>query len=90
MSSIFLLIFSLVRIAFLSDFWLGILNLKNKKLLKKELNEEMMPVAWHPNRWWNGCASEDEKREIDPMLIEELEKCVSIIYNMGILGHFYT
>ena len=50
----------------------------------------MVPVAWHPNRWWNGCAPEDEKREIDPMLIEELEKCVSIIYNMGILGHFYT
>ena len=37
----------------LSDFWLGIENLKNAKHLKKELNEELMLVAWHPKRWWN-------------------------------------
>ena len=31
-----------------------------------------MPVAWHPDRWWNWRVSEDEKKEIDPMFIEEL------------------
>ena len=31
-----------------------------------------MPVAWHPDRWWDWCMSEDEKKEIDPMFIEEL------------------
>ena len=31
-----------------------------------------MPVAWHPSRWWDWCVSEDEKKEIDPMFIEEL------------------
>ena len=31
-----------------------------------------MPVAWHPNRWWDWWVSEDEKKEIDPMFIEEL------------------
>ena len=31
-----------------------------------------MSVAWHPNRWWNFCVSEDEKKEIDPNFIEEL------------------
>ena len=31
-----------------------------------------MPVALHPNRWWDWCVSEDEKKEIDPMLIEQL------------------
>ena len=31
-----------------------------------------MPVAWHPNRWWDFCVSEDEKKEIDPVFIEEL------------------
>ena len=31
-----------------------------------------MPVVWHPNRWWDWCVSEDEKKEIDPMFIEEL------------------
>ena len=30
-----------------------------------------MLVEWHPNRWWDWCVSEDETREIDPMVIEE-------------------
>ena len=25
-----------------------------------------MPVAWHPNRWWNFCMSEFEKKEVEP------------------------
>ena len=36
----------------LSDFWLGILNFKNAKLLKK-MSEELTPIAWHPKRWWD-------------------------------------
>ena len=31
-----------------------------------------MPAVWHLNRWWDWCMSEDEKKEIDPMFIEEL------------------
>ena len=31
-----------------------------------------MPVAWHPDRWWDWNISEDEKKEINPMFIEEL------------------
>ena len=27
-------------------------NFGKRKALKKELNEELIPVAWHPNRWW--------------------------------------
>ena len=30
-----------------------------------------MVIAWHPKRWWDWCVSEDEKKEIDPMFIEE-------------------
>ena len=41
-------------------------------MLKKELDEELMPAVWHPNRWWDLCVSEDEKKEIDPIIIEEL------------------
>ena len=29
-----------------------------------------MPVAWHPNRWWGWCVSEDEKKEIEPIFTE--------------------
>ena len=45
-----------------------------------------MPVAWQPNRWWDWCLSEDEKREIGPMFIEELYKCVGSIH-LGVLAH---
>ena len=31
-----------------------------------------MPVVWHPNRWQHFCMSEDEKKEIDPIFMEEL------------------
>ena len=33
---------------------------KRKEL--KELSEKLMPIAWHPNRWWDWCMSEDEKK----------------------------
>ena len=47
-----------------------------------------MPVAWRPNRWWDWFMSDDEKKEIDPMSIKELQKCVSVVRNMGVLKHF--
>ena len=41
------------------------------KELKKELSEELIPVAWHTDRWWDWCMSENGKKEIDPMFIEK-------------------
>ena len=29
-----------------------------------------MPVGLHPNRWWDWCVAENQKKEIDPMFIE--------------------
>ena len=48
------------------------IKVEKRKALKKKLNEELMPVAWHPKRWWNFCVLEDEEKEIDPIFIEEL------------------
>ena len=31
-----------------------------------------MPVAGHPNKWFDLCVSEDEKKETNPIFIEEL------------------
>ena len=31
-----------------------------------------MPVTWYPNRWWDWCVSEGEKKEIDPKFIKDL------------------
>ena len=40
------------------------------KALKKELNEELIPGVWHPNRKWDWCVSQDEKKEIEPIFTE--------------------
>ena len=31
-----------------------------------------MPVVWHPDRLWDWCMSENEKKETDPMFIKKL------------------
>ena len=30
---------------------------------KAKIEEELMRTVWHPLRWWDGCMSEDEKKE---------------------------
>ena len=30
-----------------------------------------MAIAWHPNRWWDWCLSEDEKKEIESIFTEQ-------------------
>ena len=57
-----------------------------RKALKKELNEELMPVAWHPKRWWDWCLPEDEKKDI--LLNNTFNE--SVVYNMEVLEHFGT
>ena len=61
-----------LKLFFISDFSLGLLNLKfeKRKALKKDLNEESMIVAWHPKRWWNFSMSEDKKKEMQQVFID--------------------
>ena len=40
---------------------------------QEAISEELMPAARHPNRWWDWCMSEDEKKEIDPIQYEGIE-----------------
>ena len=40
------------------------------KALKRGLNEELMPTAWHPNRWSDFWVSEVAKKEIDPIFLK--------------------
>ena len=39
------------------------IKFEKRKELKKELSEELMPVAWHTNRWWVWCMPEDQKKK---------------------------
>ena len=34
------------------------------------INEEIMLIAWRSRRWWDFWMSEDEKKEIEPILTE--------------------
>ena len=36
-----------------------------RKTQKAQIKEELMPVAWHPDRWWDLCVPEDEKQELE-------------------------
>ena len=45
------------------------IKFEKRKELKKKISEELMPIAWHPKRWWNFCMSEDEKN-IEPVFTE--------------------
>ena len=38
-------------------------RLKQCKAFKKDIRKELIPVAWHPARWWDWCMPEDEKKE---------------------------
>ena len=34
------------------------------------ISEELVPIAWHPKRWWDFCMTEDQKKEIEPIFNE--------------------
>ena len=38
-----------------------------RKAQKASIKEELMPIAWHPSRYWDWCMSEDEKRETEKL-----------------------
>ena len=47
---------------FMSDFWLGIVTLKNVKQKKDKISKELRPIAWRHRRCWNFCLSEDKQK----------------------------
>ena len=46
------------------------IKFEKRKELKKKTSEELMPVAWHPRRWWDFCVPEDERKEIELIITE--------------------
>ena len=36
-----------------------------RKAQKAKIKEELMSVAWHPDRWWDWRVPEDEKQELE-------------------------
>ena len=60
--------------------------MKKDKALKKELNEELMLIAWFPRKWWNFCMSEDQKKEIEQFLLSNTFS----VYTILVLKCFVT
>ena len=38
-----------------------------RKVQKAQIKKELLPIAWHPSKWWDWCVPEDEKRETEKM-----------------------
>ena len=36
---------------------------QKRRVQKASIKEGLMPIAWHPSRWWDWCVHEDEKKE---------------------------
>ena len=66
-------------------FWAWYVKFEKRKALKEKIKEELMTIGWHPKRWWNFSVPEDEKKEIDPIIIEELLKYALLVYKKGVL-----
>ena len=37
------------------------------KTQKAQIKKELIPIAWHPSRWWDWFVSEDEKRDTEAL-----------------------
>ena len=54
------------------------------------ISEKRMPIAWYTKRWWTFCMTEDEKKEREPISIEQSFSCAAVTYNSEVLKHFVT
>ena len=39
------------------------------KSQKAKIKKELLPIAWHPSRWWDWCVFEDEKKETEKLFL---------------------
>ena len=42
---------------------------KKRKAQKAKIKEELLPITWHPSRYWDWCMSEDEKKETEKLWV---------------------
>ena len=51
---------------------------EKRKEPTKELNEELMSVAWHPKTWWDWFVSEDEKKKQVQCLLKSYKSVINV------------
>ena len=42
---------------------------KKGKAQKAKIKDELMPIGWHPSRWWDWCLPNDEKQETEKLFL---------------------
>ena len=42
---------------------------QKRKTQKASIKEELLPIAWHPSRWWDWCVPEDKKKETEKLFL---------------------
>ena len=42
---------------------------QKRKAQKAQIKEELIPIAWHPSRWWDWYVSEDKKKETEKLFL---------------------
>ena len=40
---------------------------EKRKAQKEQMKKELMPITWHPSRWWHWCDPEHEKKETETL-----------------------
>ena len=40
---------------------------EKQKVQKAKIEEKLMPTAWHPSRWWDWCAPDNQKTETEKL-----------------------
>ena len=48
------------------------------------ISEELMPIAWHPKRWWNFACQEIRKSKLKRFLLSNAFN----VYNLRVFCHF--
>ena len=63
-----------VEIVKLCRGWLGydsihhdLLRHHHKRSFSRRIHDEVLPIAWHPNRFWDWCVDEEEKGFLEEM-----------------------
>ena len=51
----------ILKLLFMLNLWLGVIDISSAKACKRKINEESMSIAWHPKRVWDWCMTKDEK-----------------------------
>ena len=60
---------------------------QKRKTQKAKRKEELMPIAWHPSRWWDWYVSDDEKKETEKLIRKSRIGLLIRKSKIGLRGH---